>query len=479
MNRRPRNVPNLIVEPFGQPVDPQSAVVSFCAERCPAILESSYGTGGYGRFSVFAFDPIDEFQHVADDARCPLDRLHGRCKAWPTLPPSDWPIPFSGGWIGYLGYETGHWTEPTRVALSVASSGGMPICRFFLYDTFAAHDRATDEWYIAAVEWPASIPTPRNPAASRLKRVRRVLRRAATTVAETPIQSASRVHYRTSLDREGYHRRFARAKRYIEAGDIYQVNLTRRFSATVHDPPMRIYQRYRRANPAALAAFLPWSGAAVISGSPELFLDLSRRRVVTRPIKGTAARPPDAALLDSARTELLESSKDRAELNMIIDLMRNDLGRVCSFGSVRVLDECTIENHPTVLHRVATVQGELQDGAGWRELLQATFPGGSITGAPKIRAMQIIQELEPVERGVYCGSIGWIGLDGSLRLSIAIRTMVQQGKTIHFSAGGAIVADSDVDAEFHETQIKAAGMMRAVGCDVDAAARVAPIGSGA
>ncbi|MBN1510849.1 MAG: aminodeoxychorismate synthase component I, partial [Phycisphaerae bacterium] len=267
------------------------------------------------------------------------------------------------------------------------------------------------------------------------------------------------------MSRADYLARVDRIREYIAAGDVYQVNLTQRFSTRTAVRPIELFRRLCRVNPAPFAAFLAWDDKAVLSASPERFLDVRGRRVVTQPIKGTRPRVGDPVLDPVRRDELMQSEKDRAELNMIVDLLRNDLGRVCRFGSVRVLSAGAMEEHPTVFHRVATITGELADDCTWADLLRATFPGGSITGAPKIRAMQIIDELEPTPRDVYCGAVGCIGLDGSLSLNVAIRTMVMRGSVVHLYAGGGIVADSEPEAEYEETLAKAAGMIRAFGYD--------------
>jgi len=261
-----------------------------------------------------------------------------------------------------------------------------------------------------------------------------------------------------------YIQKVERAKAYIAAGDIFEVNLSQRFVAQVDAPPEDIYRRLRAASPSSHAAFLPWPNLAVMSSSPELFLQLTDGHVVTRPIKGTRPRGHDDASDLINRRALESSEKDHAELTMIIDLLRNDLGRVCAYGSVLVREAVTIESLPHVFHQVATVEGMLQSQFTWLDLLRASFPGGSITGAPKIRAMQIINELEQSPRGVYCGAIGLIGLDGNLSLNIAIRTMVQQGNTVRFDAGGAIVADSDPHQEYEEIMAKVKGMMQALNC---------------
>lgn len=253
-----------------------------------------------------------------------------------------------------------------------------------------------------------------------------------------------------------------RCKDYIAAGDIFQVNLSQRFTAGLVDQPWVIYQRLSARYPAIYGAFLDFGSYALICNSPELFLRITplpdgRRKIITRPIKGT--RP----LLPGRDIELRDSVKDQAELHMIVDLERNDLGRVCEIGSVKVSQPRTIEAHPTVYHGVATVEGVLRPEITLVDLLRATFPGGSVTGAPKIRAMQIIDELEPVPRGPYCGAIGQLLPDGGLELSLAIRTMIVRDGLAHVHVGGGIVADSDPAEEYEETLVKARAMFEALG----------------
>jgi para-aminobenzoate synthetase component 1 len=253
---------------------------------------------------------------------------------------------------------------------------------------------------------------------------------------------------------------------YIAAGDIFQANLSQRFRVEAAPPPLAIYQALRRRNPAWYSAYLGFRElgrpVAVLSSSPELFLRVRGDRVLTRPIKGTRPRTarPDADT--AAARELLASEKDNAELAMIVDLLRNDLGRVCRYGTVRVAEPRRLETHPTVFHLVATVEGRLRPGVGPAELLRGTFPGGSITGAPKIRAMEIIDELEPVARGVYTGCIGLFGAGGDCELNIAIRTIVCDGDTALLQVGGGIVADSRPAEEYQETLDKARALLEAI-----------------
>lgn len=276
---------------------------------------------------------------------------------------------------------------------------------------------------------------------------------------------------RSTFTRGQYLKAVGTAIEYIRAGDIFQVNLSQRFSAHLFEDPKTIYQRLLEASPAHYGGLLDFCDYALICNSPELFLRVTRepetaiRRVTTRPIKGTRPRLPGMA------AELRDSAKDAAELNMIIDLERNDLGRVCSIGSVKVTQPRTIETHPTVLHGAATVEGVLRDDVSFVDLLRATFPGGSITGAPKIRAMEIIDELEPVRRGPYCGAIGYLDSDGTIEFNIAIRTMIAANGLIHIPVGGGIVADSEPAAEYEETLVKARAMFTALGLSLPSGER--------
>ena len=268
---------------------------------------------------------------------------------------------------------------------------------------------------------------------------------------------------RSTFTRNQYLAAVGRTIEYIRAGDIFQVNLSQRFTAALSQEPLAIYHRLIDASPANYGGLLDFGDYALICNSPELFLRVMRdpetghRRVTTRPIKGTRPRR------EGMEAELRDSVKDAAELNMIVDLERNDLGRVCRTGSVKVTQPRTIETHPTVLHGVATIEGVLRDDVSFVDLLRATFPGGSITGAPKIRAMEIIDELEPVRRGPYCGAIGYLDSEGTIEFNIAIRTMIATNGRIHIPVGGGIVADSDPAAEYEETLVKARAMFAALG----------------
>jgi anthranilate/para-aminobenzoate synthase component I len=262
---------------------------------------------------------------------------------------------------------------------------------------------------------------------------------------------------RSTFSRDEYLTAVDRAIAYIRAGDVFQVNLSQRFTLPLPASATEIADRLRHATPARYGAFLDFGDHALICNSPELFFCITpNRRIITRPIKGT--RP----LAPGMDQELKNSIKDQAELNMIVDLERNDLGRICETGSVKVTEPRVIESHPTVYHGAATIKGTLRAGISFVHLLRAVFPGGSITGAPKIRAMEIIEELEPVRRGPYCGAIGYLARGGAMEFNIAIRTMIAKHRLIHIPVGGGIVADSDPLAEYEETLVKARAMFDAL-----------------
>ena len=275
---------------------------------------------------------------------------------------------------------------------------------------------------------------------------------------------ASSDRVQSTFTAAGYRSAVEQVLEYIRAGDVFQVNLSQRFTVAQPAPASAIYDRLRATAPAAYGALLDFGDFALICNSPELFFRVvplpdGRRKIVTRPIKGTRPLGP------GMEEQLHRSIKDRAELNMIVDLERNDLGRICEIGSVNVTQPRAIEAHPTVYHGVATIEGILRPEITFVEILRAMFPGGSITGAPKIRAMEIIDELEPVRRGPYCGAIGYVAADGSMQFNVAIRTMIVKDGLVHIHVGGGIVADSDPAEEYAETLVKARAMFAALGVD--------------
>jgi para-aminobenzoate synthetase component 1 len=445
------------------PLDPRAVRAAALQRRHVAFLESVDSGSNSGRLSIYGFDPVRRLVCKGlDDPFAALERelnTHGPAAEAPDR------VPLAGGWIGYFGYEAGRFIEPT--AHWRPDAGPLPTACWGLYDTLLIHDRNAEEWRIAALDWRDDLVSRRPPAEVRLDELAAFLGGLEPLAPSPELRGVESPRW--NMTKGEYISRIERALAYIRAGDIFQVNIAQQCRMTWGRHPVDLYDRLCTTNPAAYAAYIQvdHSGtglpSAVVSSSPELFLALRGRRVVTRPIKGTRPRTGDAPADARAVAELAASEKDRAELNMIIDLERNDLGRVCAYGTVRVEDAGAIETHPTVFHRTATVSGELRPGVGAMELVRATFPGGSITGAPKVRAMQIIRELEPDARGPYCGSIGYVGVNGEMQLNIAIRTMTLAEGVATLSVGGGIVVDSDPEEEYAETLAKARGMLAAFG----------------
>jgi para-aminobenzoate synthetase component 1 len=348
-------------------------------------------------------------------------------------------LPFSGGAIGYFGYDLARRLE--RLPATAADDTGLPEMAVGVYSWALVVD------HLAARSWLVG----RDP--DELKRRREVL----LTDPQPRPECRFRVlgPPRPHLTRRRYAEAFARIQGYIHAGDCYQVNLAQRFSALAEGDPWWAYRRLRRLNPAPYSAYLATPGACVLSCSPERFLRVRDGRVQTRPIKGTRPRDPDPGEDRRRAAALAASPKDRAENVMIVDLLRNDLGKVCEVGSIHVPELFAVESFARVHHLVSTVAGRLDTGRTALDLLRACFPGGSITGAPKLRAMEIIEELEGVRRGVYCGAIGYLGDDGAMDTNIAIRTLIYSPGKTHFWAGGGIVRDSDPEQEYRESLDKA------------------------
>jgi para-aminobenzoate synthetase component 1 len=269
------------------------------------------------------------------------------------------------------------------------------------------------------------------------------------------------------MTKDYYFRAFEKIRRYIYDGDVYQINFSQRFESQYHARPIDLFHWQNRYNPSPYSAYIDAGDFQVVSASPEMFITVNGRIISTKPVKGTRRRFDDTTneakiLNDENLRQLFNSAKEKAELNMIIDLERNDIARLCKPGTRNVTQPRTIETCPTVYHAVATISGKLRDNVNFCDILKAMFPGGSITGAPKIRAMQIINEIEPTARGIYTGSIGYVGLNGNVCLNIAIRTVIIKNNVAYVQTGGGIVADSDAQAEYDETIIKARALIAGI-----------------
>ncbi|MCC7410710.1 MAG: aminodeoxychorismate synthase component I [Gammaproteobacteria bacterium] len=422
-----------------------------------AFLDSGWPRATRGRHDILVAEPYativtrgpetvmeDSYGRTVSDADpwLLLRRLLGAHR--PGLPG----LPFAGGAVGYFAYDLGRRIEhlPARVRARTA----MPDMAVGLYDWAVVVDHLDRRaWLVDAGADEAAI------------RALRELMEQPPPAGPVPIAPSFQVlsPVRSEISREEYAAAFDRIQQHIRDGDCYQINFAQRFSAQAAGDPWDAYRWLRTLNPAPFAAYLAHPDGAVLSSSPERFLAIRDGEVETRPIKGTRPRSRDVLEDAALARELATSVKDRAENVMIVDLLRNDLGKSCRIGSIRVPELFVIESYATVHHLVSAVRGELAPDRHALEVLRGCFPGGSITGAPKLRAMQIIDELESHCRGVYCGAIGYIGFDGSMDTNIAIRTLVVHDGRMHCWAGGGIVADSRMQAEYQESLDKAAAMI--------------------
>jgi para-aminobenzoate synthetase component 1 len=415
--------------------DPLATCARFTGLPQLVFLDSS-ARGPAGRYSFLTADPIASVRVPGAG-----DPLHAaRALLAPHILPKQPGLPpFQGGIAGYLGYEWGASLEGVRRA---SDESAMPEVVLGLYDWTIAWDHHENRAWIVAwtaerLDWVRARLVQPPPSSS-------VFRRPSPSPV---VSNFTRAAYETAV---------SRIREYIAAGDVYQVTLAQRFRGAFSAPPLALYRELRACNPAPFGAYLEFDDAAVASVSPERFVQLDvGGQVEARPIKGTRPRGATAAADAALARELVSSPKDRAENVMIVDLLRNDLGKVCRPGSVRVPALFTLESHPTVHHLVSTVVGTLADRYDAFDVVRAAFPGGSVTGAPKIRAMEIIAELEPARRDVYCGAIGYISASGAMDLNIPIRTVVLRGGTATFHAGAGIVWDSEPAAEYEETLDKA------------------------
>jgi para-aminobenzoate synthetase component 1 len=445
---------DLLVTPLSPPPEP----LDLCERlsRLPNLLFlDSAARGPTGRYSYLAADPVRTFtSRVPGDALIEA-RSALAAHATPRIPSLP---PFQGGLAGFIGYDHARVLE--RIPPPRSDDLDVPDVWLGLYDWVIAWDHESGEAWLLSSGLPERGAAATRRAASRTRAVLALLGRTAPVAAAPPVARAAASS--SNFSRAEYMAAVARVREYILAGDVFQVNISQRFETSLPCTPRELYARLRARNPAPYAAFLDGGSFQVMSASPERFLRLDGDHVDTRPIKGTRPRDPDPDRDAALARELAGSAKDQAENVMIVDLLRNDLSRVCRPGSVDVPTLLALETLPTVHHLVSTVTGRLEAGRDAFDLLRAAFPGGSITGAPKVRAMEIIAELEPVRRSVYCGAIGYLALSGDMDTSIVIRTFLAAGGRVCFHAGGGVVADSDPALEYDESLHKARALIEAL-----------------
>lgn len=443
------------------------------------FLESAFFHPTLGRYSFVSAAPFNwlrtpdrQAEEESADRVDPFASLQEHLQQWRVEPVAGLP-PFQGGVAGLFGYDLCHHIE--RLPRPRFDEFETPDLAVGFYDWVLAFDRVQRRAWIISTGLPETEPARRQRRAlARLESVKSWLIDSRLNARTRPFASGRAIQPErlfslpnlrgvySNFERADYLAAARRAIEYIHAGDCFQVNLSQRLLHAATLEPLEVYRRLRERNPAPFAGYFDLGDFVLASASPERFLRVEKGNVETRPIKGTRPRGATPEEDRRQREELLHSAKDRAENVMIIDLLRNDLGRVCEYGSVRVPAVCRLESYRTVHHLVSEVVGRLRPEMGPIDLLRAAFPGGSVTGAPKVRAMEIIAELEPTARGPYCGSLGYIGFDGSMDTNILIRTFTIGRGWIQFPVGGGIVADSTPEAEYDETLHKAEGLLRAL-----------------
>ncbi|MBN2020110.1 MAG: anthranilate synthase component I family protein [Sedimentisphaerales bacterium] len=418
-------------------------------------------------FSCWMAKPVEIFEFHAGQKE-PFEKLQSFLNKYKPVKNIPENLPkglFAGGWVGFFSYDLGRFTEPTAFPDSrVKDDLMLPLIRLLFYDRLIALDHRNNEFWLIVLELDGDSETPQE----KLTTIANLLDKARAAqmpgLLPADLENVDFSHISSNITKDYYLRAFEKIKRHIYDGDVYQINFSQRFNCEYHARPIDLFHWQNRYNPSPYSAYINAGGFQIVSASPEMFITIRDRSISTKPIKGTRKRLETASgganrINAENFQQLLNSEKEKAELNMIIDLERNDVARICIPGTRLVSQPRTIETHPSVFHAVATVSGRLRDDVNFCGVLKAMFPGGSITGAPKIRSMQIIDETEPAARGVYTGSIGYIGLDDSVCLNIAIRTIIIKNNSAYVQTGGGIVADSDPQAEYDETLIKARALL--------------------
>ncbi len=456
------NLPPLCTE-LAYHADSEIYFEAIRTKQWPIFLDSNNKQHVDARFDIQTADPFITLMTLGDNtlitydcgetqlsSNDPFHLLHDILQQYQPSQKSD--LPFCGGALGYFAYDLGRRLE--TLAELAQDAEHIPSMAIGIYDWAIVSDHKLQKCWLVSYGLNTNTLSIWDELVSKLQQA--VL---PTEPAEFKVTSLLRHNF----DRPHYQQAFDKIQHYIGEGDCYQINLAKRFEVDAQGDPWAAYQLLRKQNPAPFSAYFSTPYVTVLSSSPERLLKVNGTHVETKPIKGTRPRDLDDPKRDKALADELQSSlKDRAENLMIVDLLRNDLGKVCEPGSIDVPKPFELESFATVHHLVSTITGTLAEGHDAVSLLRACFPGGSITGAPKLRAMEIIEELEPHQRGIYCGSISYIGFDGKMDSNITIRTLVYSQNRLRFWAGGGIVADSEADAEYQEIADKVAAILRII-----------------
>jgi len=434
----------------------------FASRKFAAILGGNSSATEANRFSYWTAEPREIFEFHSDQSD-PFGKLNKVLSKYrlDTDYRADLPVGiFCGGWIGYFGYELGRYIE--KLPAQALDDIKMPLVRLCFYDRLICYDRIERSCWLFALQ----ITNDDEGADEKLAGLEAVLAESEKISVARPYQgNLKRIDFsqvRANMSREYYLEALDKVKKYIYDGEVYQINFSQRFECDFNARPINLFSWQNFYNPCPYGAYIDGGNFHIVSASPEMFITITDGVISTKPIKGTRPRTGKASVDLRNFNELLSSEKEQAELNMIVDLERNDLARICTAGTRKVVQPRTIESYPTVFHAVATVAGRLRSEVSFCDILKAVFPGGSITGAPKVRSMEIIDEFEPTQRGVYTGSIGFIGVDGNACLNIAIRTIIITNRKAYVQTGGGIVADSEPQAEWDETITKARALLAGI-----------------
>jgi para-aminobenzoate synthetase component 1 len=434
----------------------------FARLKSPSILGGNAAKKDADRFSYWAAEPKDVFEFRAGQKK-PFEKLQFALDKYKLERDYLNGLPkgiFCGGWIGYFSYELGRYIE--KLPKTTLDDLKMPLIRLCFYDRLICYDHTEEICWLVALQLPNDVEKPDEKLAGLEQTLAESQKITIPSPRSADLDNIDFSQIRCNMDKDYYFMTIGKIKRYIYDGDVYQINFSQRFECDYDARPIELFHWQNHFNPSPYAAYIDAGNLHIVSASPEMFITITDGVISTKPIKGTRPRINETSVDARNFDELINSEKEQAELNMIIDLERNDVAKICKPGTRKVIQPRTIESYPTVFHAVATVAGQLYTQVSFCDILKAMFPGGSITGAPKIRSMEIIDETEPTARGVYTGSIGFLGIDGSACLNIAIRTIIIKDGFAFAQTGGGIVADSDPQAEWAETITKARALLAGI-----------------
>lgn len=432
----------------------------FSERQSPSILGANSSRTSAEKFSYWAAQPKEIFEFQSGQNNL-FEKLHSILSKYKIRQYDTAALPdgiFCGGWIGFFSYELCRYIE--KLPCSTTDDLNMPLMRLCFYDRAIAYDHIEKQFWLLALGLPHDDEKPEQ----KLDELERIVLQSQKIKLSKPAPprhgNTDFSEIKCNMSKDYYMQAFEKIKKYIIDGDVYQINFSRRFVCDFHGKAIDLFHWQNFYNPSPYSAYIDTGDFKIVSASPEMFITINDGIISTRPIKGTRQRisNPDK---DYA-IELLNNEKEQAELNMIIDLERNDVAKICIPGTRKVTQPRAIEQYSTLYHAAATIAGQLRDDVTFCDVLKAMFPGGSITGAPKIRSMEIIDETEPTARGVYTGSIGFIGLDGNSSMNIAIRTIILKNQKAYAQTGGGIVADSEPEAEWQETIVKAKAILEGI-----------------